>query len=173
MKAWLAVITLAISATACTTSPAPERAASAANAVERIVGTWRLASYTDQAAGRPVEHPFGEHPKGLLFYDARGNMAIQIMKTPHPRVASGDEYNMTPAEKIALLDAYVAYFGTYTVDAKRQVVIHHVQADSLDVYIGTNEERPYELSGDWLVLKPVWESGGVQWEGSRVFQRLR
>jgi len=36
-------------------------------------------------------------------------------------------------EKLALFDAYVAYFGTYSVDAARGVVIHHVEADLSDV----------------------------------------
>ena len=94
------------------------------------------------------------------------------MKTPHPHIASGDENDITPQEKAALLDAYVAYFGRYTVDPDRGIVTHHVQADSLDVFIGHSEERPYELKGNQLVLKPVWTENGVRWEGRRVFERL-
>jgi hypothetical protein len=119
-----------------------------------------------------VEHPFGEYPKGLLIYDATGHMAIQIMKTPHPKVASGDGEKVTPEEKAALFDAYVAYFGKYRVDAKRGVVVHQVEGDLSDAYIGKDQERPYELAGDRLTLKPRWEGEGKKWLGIRVFERV-
>lgn len=137
-----------------------------------LVGTWRLVSFEDHPDQGPVEFPFGSSPKGLLIYDATGHMSIQIMKTPHPKVASGDEGNATPEEKIALFDSYVAYFGTYEVDAARGVVIHHVEGDFSDTYIGIAQERPYELAGDRLVLKPRWKAEGKQWLGIRVFERV-
>lgn len=88
-------------------------------------------------------------------------------------IASGDEEKVTPAEKTALYDAYAAYFGTYTVDAKRGVVIHHVEGDLYDVFIGTDQERPFEISGDRLTLRPKWTGDGKQWTGLRVFERVK
>jgi hypothetical protein len=99
----------------------------------------------------------------LLIYDATRHMSIQVMKVPHPKVASGDDEKVTPEETAALFDAYTAYFGTYTVDAARGVVIHHVEGDLADVFIGRDEEWPYELAGDRLLLKPRWESEGKRW----------
>src|SRR5262245_20219761 len=84
-----------------------------------IVGTWRLVSYEDKPPSGPSLWPFGKEAKGVLMYDASGHMSIQIMAIPHPKVASGDDSRVTPEEKQALYDAYVAYFGTYTVDADR------------------------------------------------------
>jgi len=138
-----------------------------------IVGTWRLVSYEDRpASGEPV-FPFGTHPGGQLIYDAGGNMSIQIMKQPHPGVASGDEERVTPQEKEALFDAYVAYYGRYTVNAAKGVVVHHVEGDMYDVYIGRDEERPFELAGDRLILTPRWMQGGQEWTGIRIFERVR
>jgi Lipocalin-like domain len=62
-------------------------------------------------------------------YGADGEMSIEVMKHPHPKVASGDEENVTPKEKQALFDSYMAYFGTYSVEQGRGVVIHHVEDD--------------------------------------------
>ena len=138
-----------------------------------IVGTWRLVSYEDKPPSGPSLHPFGEDPQGLLMYDASGHMSIQIMKVPHPKVASGDDSRVTPEEKQALYDAYVAYFGTYTVDADRGVVIHHVEADLADVYVGNDEERPFALRGDTLIIAPRWTLDGEEWHGIRVFERVR
>ena len=136
-----------------------------------VVGTWRLVSYEDKLPGSASVYPFGQDPKGLLIYDADGNMSIQIMKVPHPKVASGDDSKVTPEEKQALYDAYVAYFGTYRVDAEKGVVVHHVEADLADVYIGNDEERPFDLHGDTLILAPHWKVDGREWLGIRVFKR--
>lgn len=74
---------------------------------------------------------------------------------------------------LLVYDAYAAYFGTYTVDAKRSVVVHHVEGDLYDVFIGTDQERPFEISGDRLILRPKWTEGGKQWTGLRVFERVK
>jgi hypothetical protein len=100
-------------------------------------------------------------------------MAIQIMKTPHPRVESGDDTQVTTAEKQALFDAYVAYFGTYRVDAAQGVVIVQVEADLADVFIGRDESRPFQLEGDRLMLTPRWTEAGREWMGTRVCERIR
>ncbi len=139
-----------------------------------LVGTWKLVRYEDRpAAGGQVVRPFGEHPVGQLVYDENGNMSIQLMKVPHPKVASGDDEKVTPAEKQALFDAYVAYFGKYRVDDTKHVVTHEVEGDLADVYVGQGQDRPYELDGDTLKLLPVWESGGRQWQGVREFVRAK
>jgi hypothetical protein len=138
-----------------------------------LVGTWKLIVYEDRTGQDPPVYPYGEKPRGLLIYDATGHMSIQIMTVPHPKVASGDDTKVTPAEKIALYDAYAAYFGTYSVDSKRHLVIHHVEADLYDVFVGTDQERPFELAGDRLTLTPHWTEGGKQWTGVRVFERVK
>ena len=139
-----------------------------------LVGTWKLLRYEDQlAAGGASVFPFGEHPVGQLIYDADGNMSIQVMKIPHPKIASGDDEKVTPAEKQALYDAYVAYFGRYRVDDTRHVIVTDVQADLYDAFTGTTQERPYVLDGDTLKLVPEWESDGKKWRGVREFVRAK
>jgi virginiamycin B lyase len=136
-----------------------------------LVGTWKLLRYEDRGPDGAKELPFGEHPVGRLIYGADGTMSIQIMKVPHPKVASGDAEKVTPAEKQALFDAYEAHFGRYRVDDTKHVVVHEVEGDLADVYIGQGQERPYVLEGDTLKLVPVWTRDGKQWEGVREFVR--
>ena len=139
----------------------------------RLVGAWRLVQYEDRPDGGPPVFPFGPNPQGLLIYAPTGDMSIQVMKQPHPKVASGDEESITPEEKQALLDSFMAYFGTWTADPTRGVVIHHVVGDLWGVFDGRDEERPFQLSGDRLTLEPGWESDGRRWVGIRVFERVR
>ncbi len=148
-------------------------AVGASDAPAGLVGTWKLVAYEDTSAQGAKQYPFGESPVGLAIYDATGHMSMQVMKRPHPTIAGGDESKATPAEKAALFDAYMGYFGTYTVDMAKGVVTHHVEGDLYDLFVGKHEERPFELSGDRLVLKPRWTLDGVEWSGYRAFQRVR
>lgn len=137
-----------------------------------LVGSWQLVSYEDRDANGAIVHPYGKNPLGLLIYDSTGHMSVQIMKTPPPDVASNDWDRFTVSEKVALYDGYVAYFGKYEIDPRRQVITHLPVADLSRLYIGRREERHYELTGDRLVLSETWEQSGKKWSGVRVFQRL-
>ena len=136
---------------------------------------WNMEAHAfeDRYADGVVKYQYGKTPTGLLIYDSTGHMSIQIMKLPHPKVASGDEDVVTEKEKLALFDAYEAYFGTYQVDWAKHVVTHNVEGDLWDVYIGTPQERPFELNGDHLKLTPHWEVNGQKVQGIRTFERVR
>jgi hypothetical protein len=89
-------------------------------------------------------------------------------------VASGDGDEITDKEKLALFDAYEAYFGRYKVDWTKHVVPHNVEGHMNDVYVGTPQERPFELNGDHLSLTPHWvASDGQKIQGIRTFERVR
>jgi hypothetical protein len=147
--------------------------ATVATTHDNLVGAWKLVSYENHTAGAPIDYPYGVKPAGLLIYDSSGHMAIQIMKTPPQKVASGDEYHLTPEEKIALMDGYVAYFGTYEVDWTKHVVTVTAHGDLYSVYVGAHEERPFVLEGDRLTLTPRWEQDGKWVQGIRVFERVK
>ena len=48
---------------------------------------------------------------------------------------------------------FLAYFGTYTVDEKAGVVVHHVEGASFPNWIGTDQRREFTLSGRRLTLR--------------------
>jgi hypothetical protein len=62
--------------------------------------------------------------------DATGHVHIQIMKVPplarFPEANWDIDKPPSPEHALAAYNAYNAYFGTYTVDAKRHVVIDDV-----------------------------------------------
>ena len=142
-------------------------------ALPALVGSWKIVSYEDRNAADVVVYPYGKTPAGLLIYDATGHMAVQLMKTPPPDVASDDWDRFTVQEKVALYDGYVAYFGRYEVDLARKVVTHLPEGDLSRVYIGRREDRHYELTGDRLVLSETWTQSGKPWRGVRVFERVK
>jgi hypothetical protein len=116
------------------------------------VGTWRLVEFWNRdAPDQAKQYPFGEQPLGFFVYDGSGNVFIQIARNPRlPRISHEKLLQSGVEELRATVDAYVAYFGTYSVDAARGVVIHHVTADMRREYAGTDQERPFQLTNDEL-----------------------
>jgi hypothetical protein len=114
---------------------------------KRLVGTWRLVSVT-QLNGQPAR---GAHPAGLLYYDASGHMAAQVMTDPSlRRPFKGAQ--PTPEEAQAALREYNAYFGTYSVDERARRITHHRQG-GLTPGALSDAVRAYELvTDDQLVL---------------------
>ena len=114
---------------------------------KRLVGTWRLVSIT-QPNGEPAR---GAHPTGLIYYDASGHMAVQIMTDSslrHPFKGA----QPTPEEAEAAFREYNAYFGTYSIDERARRITHHRQGGLIPGAL-SNVVRAYELvTDDQLVL---------------------
>ena len=70
------------------------------------------------------------------------------MTTPPQKIATPD--NPTQAEALAIFNAYIAYYGTYTVDESNVTV--QVEGAWDPSQVGTPQARPYELRGDTLII---------------------
>lgn len=130
----------------------------------KVVGTWRLISAEDfdSQTGKWVPYTFGNPPSGYFFYDVTGHASIQIMTTPPQQIATPD--SPTPDEALAIFNNYIAYYGTYTVDEKN--IYHQVEGAWDPSQVGTVQTRPYELSGDQLII-------GDQVTYKRVLERVK
>jgi lipocalin-like protein len=102
----------------------------------------------------------GANPKGMIYYGPHGEMAVQIAPDVK-RTRAGAV--MTPAEALAAVKDYIAYFGTYTVDEAAGTVTHH-RHDSLQPGDAGDLVRRYELNGDRLVLRAPNSTLEVTWE---------
>lgn len=117
---------------------------------QRLVGTWKLISAEDRNSPSDpwVPYTFGNPPSGYFIYDDAGHASIQIMTTPPVQLAQPD--SPTPQEALKIFNGYIAYYGTYTVDATN---IHHQVEGAWDPsQVGTDQVRPYELDGDRLII---------------------
>jgi hypothetical protein len=138
--------------------------------VDGLVGTWRLVEFADLDKDGKWERRFGEHPLGYFVYDATGHVHIQIMKVPvlavFPEAKLSEGTPPSAEHALAAYAAYVAYFGTYTVDATQHVVTHHVEGSLAPDFTGTDQPRPFRLEGDRLEI-----GDGKTWR--RVLERVR
>jgi hypothetical protein len=126
------------------------QSASQADISKRFIGTWRLVSI--EANGR-VDPNRGAHPTGLIYYDAAGHMAAQIMPDrPRPKYVGSQP---TPEEAKTALSGYTAYFGTYSIDERARTVTHHRKGCVNPGLVGVDAVRRYEFAaGDRLILSP-------------------
>jgi Lipocalin-like domain len=135
-----------------------------------LIGTWRLVEFADLDKDGKWQYWYGEHPLGYFVYDATGHVHVQIMRVP-PLVpfpeSNFDAGKMpSPQHALAAYTAYLAYFGTYTVDTKKHMLIIHVEGSLAPDYIDTDQPRPFTLHGDRLEI-----TDGKTWR--RVLERVR
>src|SRR5262245_23536227 len=90
----------------------------------------------------------------MLTYDAHGYMTVQLMRPDRPqrrpRPVAPDAVLGTIGELEVI--GYLAYCGTYDVDARERRVVHHVTCALLPEMVGQDIVRTYELSADTLTL---------------------
>ena len=160
------IVLIAVVCASCGLSPTKTATHSNLHSLESdLIGTWRIVLADDRPNNRDAwEHSYGDHPRGYLIYDASGHMSIQFGSDPPTSpFASGDDFAETDAEARHAYEYYCAYFGTYTVDASRGIITHHVEGSLQPSYTRTNQERPFKLLGDRLELgdgqisRRVWE----------------
>jgi len=122
----------------------------------KLVGTWKLVSIEERDAEGRLVTPldYGPEPIGMLMYDAMGHMSVHAMRRGRPPLASDDVHLATPEQAKVAFTGYGAYFGTYTVDERAGLVIHHVQGSLIPNWEGSEQRRRFTISGDKLVLEP-------------------
>jgi hypothetical protein len=118
---------------------------------KRFIGTWRLVS---------------DSSTGLMYYDGLGNMAAQVLPNrARPKYAGAQP---TPDEAKEALTGYLAYFGTYSVNAGAHTITHHRKANINPGQIDDDAVRRYEfVPGDRLILTPVDSANRITWERAK------
>jgi hypothetical protein len=114
---------------------------------DRFIGSWQLLSqHSEYADGQSIPSR-GEHPRGILMYDADGNMAVQLMRTD----AQAGEFRDLSELRTAM-QGFHAYFGTYEILEASKTVLHHVLGSGYAGYWNTTQERRYEFSDGDSIL---------------------
>lgn len=112
-----------------------------------FVGTWELSSIeakTEAGDWVPAQLPLDGRPVGIIMYDDKGNMAVQITTVPRS--------TETPADNPEIVNGYVAYYARYEVDAQAGTVTHH-RRHHINPDLGSlSVVRYFKFSGDTLTL---------------------
>lgn len=134
-----------------------------------LVGSWRLASFTqrESSGGAPL-HPYGSQPLGRLLYARSGHMGVQIQRAAaeRPHWASGALAEGSAAELVAAAASFRAYSGTWRLVPQPgggARVEHRVETSLFPNRQGTALVRVASLSADGrtLTLTPVQPTPGM------------
>jgi hypothetical protein len=138
-----------------------------------FVGTWRLVSYSAVTSSGETFYPMGRSAQGRIIYEAGGRMAVQLGDPDRVPFAAADPGVAGAAEMRAAFDGYLAYFGAYTVDSCRGIIVHHLEMSLNPNWIGGDQVRYFDLQEDRLTLKtPPMVQGGVERVATLVWGRL-
>ncbi len=121
--------------------------------MRQFAGSWKLVSSEFQLADGKSVFPYGRCAVGMLSYGTDGKMSVQIMRSDRPVFVSGDIARGAPEEIRTAFDGYLAYFGTYEVNASDSTVIHHIEGSLFPNWVGQDQKRYYEFSGNRLLLR--------------------
>ena len=143
----------------------------AADMSKLLVGTWRIASFSVMSLEtNEVSRPFGENPSGYLQYSPGGHIVVFLSAGEMPKVSPP----FSDADRAAMHSKiFGAYAGTYTVDGNK--VTHHIVASYRPDWVGADQVRFVELSGDKLTIKTaplVGPTTGQQIVSTLTFERI-
>ncbi len=112
-----------------------------------FVGTWELTSIEDRTeAGEWIRASLpnlGGEPVGIIIYDDKGNMAVQI---------TGNRRRESPSSNGAIVNGYVAYYARYEVNAEEGTVTHHRRNHVNPAYGNLSVVRYFRFEDDVLTL---------------------
>jgi len=126
-----------------------------------VVGTWRHETSEGRSSAGDVSRPYGDGPVGLLLYGPDGYMSATLMRPDRPPFASGDRLRGTPEEVRLASEGFLAYCGTYDLDASKGLIVHHVTAADFPNIVGTDLVRRFVMENGHLALEtqPVLRAG--------------
>jgi len=121
--------------------------------VSKLVGTWKLIEFSDlDTITGKWKYDYGKHPKGYFTYTKAGivNLNISADTTLPISEDSAKNYNVNLLKW--LYNYSFGYFGTYSVDINKSIITHHVTGGSLPWFVDTDQQRPFILKGDTLII---------------------
>jgi len=147
----------------------------------RLVGSWKfVADQVLDSANNIIQQDVGV--EGLLIYLPGGKMSVQLLwngirdSTVNQTMINkngamnglGDGPNtLTNEQAKKIVDTYDAYFGSYYVDWKNNIVTHIVTGNLRPEKVGTAYKRAFQIRGDSLFLKSTdpamtWQTAWIK-----------
>ncbi len=140
---------------------APAVASAQEPSLADFVGSWRLESWT-LADGRPRCSEAEGAVSGQIVYTSDGYMSAQLGCA---QIDLSDISDLSPQEvRRRISRRHLSYYGTYTLDAPAQAVIHHVQGSYSPNMVGSAQVREFVFEGNnRLTLSPQGSGQRLLW----------
>ena len=125
---------------------------SADDASKRLVGSWKLTSWTIQIVGGDASEPFGPNPKGRALITPDGYAAFIIVGANRKPATNNDE-------SAALLKSLLLYTGKITIDGDKLTT--KVDISGNELLTGQDQVRFFKLEGDRLSIRTAEQVSSV------------
>ena len=113
----------------------------------------------------------GQQPVGRLFYDASGNMTLQMMRQDRAQAISVPSHPQDATNARVVL-GYDSYFGSFTVNEAEATITHHVEGSLFPEDLGKDFKRMFNIDGDRFTLSLTSKSPeGFDVTRTLVFRR--
>jgi hypothetical protein len=105
------------------------------------------------------------------MYNPDGYMFVAIRRPNRPKFVAGDLLSDSPKEKAQAAKTYVSHCGRYNF--RGDTVIHHVELSLFPNWVGVDQERLVEVTGDRLTLstRPIL-LGGIEQTAHLIWERV-
>ncbi|MDB5148561.1 MAG: lipocalin-like protein [Mucilaginibacter sp.] len=138
--------------------------------VNSLTGTYELVAVDNIAADGSRIHLYGDSPKGILIFDAKGDYTLQIYSEGRPKFAAGDKSKGTDEENKAAVKGCNAHYGTYKIEGGN--IIFNIEHASFPNWEGTQQKRTFTISGGvFKYTVPAPTTGGAV-TGEVVWRKL-
>jgi hypothetical protein len=138
-----------------------------------VVGCWRLERALIKRGDVITPNPiYGPNPTGFLHYLPEYRVAVTIPLGPRRLMSSTDRRGGTIEELAESARSFDAYAGRVSFIAPDKIV-HHIEVNTYQNYVGTDLVRRVELDGDLLRLFiPVYTENAVTVQRWLEWRRL-
>ena len=103
-------------------------------------------------------------------------MSVQIVSDPQPTLPLADTrpgfLAAPPAEKLAAVDGFYSYYGTWTVDPAGATVTHHIRQSLYPGERGEEAVRHLSIEGNRLTLVAKTHEMGEEHQRRLVWERM-
>ncbi len=138
-----------------------------------ILGSWALVSVENINSDGTKNLPYDVNPRGILFFDEKGNYAIEIYKNERPKIISGDKNKCTPEENASIVQGSNAHFGEYEIDETNKIITFKIKTASFPNWEGTIQKRSYTfLNNELKYVVTNTTQGGKSVTAEVVWKKL-
>jgi Lipocalin-like domain len=139
---------------------------------QSLIGTWKLLSDKQVKADGSSSDLYGSSPLGQLIYDSNGRMSVHLLTPELPKCGTQDRRKCPDTVARSAFDNYLGYWGRFSLTPGGKSILHIIEGASVPDWIGTSQERFFELTGDRLTLTtPLQQIAGVESKTVLVWQR--
>lgn len=128
---------------------------------DQLVGTWvYVANDIVRPDGTRVPQ-FGPQPQGLAMFDSAGHYVLLTARSGQPKFASNNRMTGSPEENQSVVQGSIAHFGTYSVNEADKTITFRIELATFPNWNGSEQTRPFVLTGDQLKWTTAASSGGT------------